>query len=82
MENDHHWHVSNYSERHSDVLNRLNYLMISEPGEYLIFDSDMFLLKDMDIERYRGEDRSRMAIIVEIRQKFSYISPLITYLHP
>ena len=70
------------SQRHADCLLKIYDMMKKERGEYLLLDSDMFLVDELDIERYR---KWEMAFVIQDRKmripdsKLTYIWPGLVY---
>jgi len=54
LPNDHHIHKDNASERTADSMNVILRYQIDHPDQYLVIDSDMFLIHDFSVERYAG----------------------------
>lgn len=76
--NDRHLEIISGSERHSHGLNILTELMKKYPDEYLILDSDMFLIDYLDIDIYR---KYKTAIVLQQRYErtINYIWPGLCY---
>jgi hypothetical protein len=55
LENKHHRNISAPSVRHSGNLKVILNYMIKNKDEYFLLDSDMFLVDDLNIDRYRGK---------------------------
>jgi hypothetical protein len=70
------------SQRHADCLLRIYDMMKKEKGEYLLMDSDMFLVSELDIEKYR---KWEIAFVIQDRKmriptsKLTYIWPGLVY---
>ena len=66
--NDHHKHITNYSERCSDVFNIIQKYMMTNPDKYFVIDSDMFLTAPFDILKYEGY---QAAVVLQSRNNFT-----------
>lgn len=63
--NDHHKNMSCAGRRCSDSINFMQNYMLKEKDEYLVIDSDMFLIDDFYKERYNNND---CAIVLQNRK--------------
>ena len=78
LPNEHHKKNNNPSERHSDSLKLLVSYMKGNIDEYLILDGDMFLIDDLNIERYREK---MCACVLQERENIKYIWPNFFYIN-
>lgn len=78
LPNKHHKKNTNPSDRHSDSLKLLVYYMKKNKDEYLILDGDMFLIDDLNIERYR---QKMCACVLQERPNIKYIWPNLFYIN-
>lgn len=78
LPNKHHKKKTNPSDRHSDSLKLLVYYMKKNKDEYLILDGDMFLIDDLNIERYREK---MCACVLQERPNIKYIWPNLFYIN-
>uniref|UniRef100_A0A6C0KQX0 Nucleotide-diphospho-sugar transferase domain-containing protein n=1 Tax=viral metagenome TaxID=1070528 RepID=A0A6C0KQX0_9ZZZZ len=76
--NDHHRTVIDASDRHTDSLAFITTFMKENKDEYLVLDSDMFLVNHLDIEKYR---RYYCACVLQQRDNLTYIWPNLFYLN-
>ncbi len=76
--NDIHLQITSGSERHSYGMNIITEFMKRYPDEYLILDSDMFLIDYLDIDIYR---KYNTAIVLQQRDeiRLNYIWPGLCY---
>jgi len=76
--NDFHFQITSGSERHSYGMNIITEYMKRYPDEYLILDSDMFLIDYLDINIYR---KYNTAIVLQQRneRRINYIWPGLCY---
>lgn len=76
--NHHHAEDSRMSVRHADTFNNhvLRY-QIEHPDQYLLLDSDMFLVAELDITKYL---RYQCAILLQSRPGLHYIWPGLCYM--
>lgn len=75
--NSHHVNLS-MSDRHADTFNKhvLRY-QLEHPDKYLLLDSDMFLIDELDINIYFQYD---CALLLQSRRNINYIWPGLCYL--
>ena len=78
LPNEHHKKNNNPSDRHSDSLKILVSYMKENIDEYLILDGDMFLIDDLNIERYREK---MCACVLQERTDIKYIWPNLFYIN-
>lgn len=78
VDNNHHIRLG-MSSRHADTFNNhvLKY-QLNNPDEYLMIDSDMFLMDTFDIDKYSKFDA---AIVLQKRQNEEYLWPGLCYLN-
>ena len=62
--------LNNISARHVICLNTILEFMKSNPDEYLLLDSDMFLISELDLNRYR---KYISAFVVQDRPNLKYM---------
>ena len=76
--NDKHLEITSGSDRHSSGMNLITEIMKQYPDEYLILDSDMFLIDYLDINIYR---KYNTAIVLQQRdeRRINYIWPGLCY---
>jgi hypothetical protein len=70
--NDHHIYKDNASERTADAMNAILRYQIEHPDQYLVIDSDMFLIQDFSVDRYVGYEA---AIVLQSRTDPTYHYP-------
>lgn len=76
--NDHHKNMD-MSSRHADTFNKhLLQYQKQNPDEYLLIDSDMFLIADLDINTYLKYD---CAVVLQQRNNLNYFWPGLFYLN-
>ena len=72
IQNDHHVVKDNASERTADAMNLMTTYMIEHPDQYLVIDSDMFLIHDFSAEQYKEYSA---AIVLQTRINPTYHYP-------
>ena len=71
LDNDHHRTVTCSSDRVADSMNAiLRYQLEQPPDKYLLIDSDMFLIADLDINKYSAY---ACAVVLQQRDNLNYI---------
>jgi hypothetical protein len=74
--NDEDKRMTGASNRHGRTMNFVFSYMKAHPDQYWIIDSDMFLIRDFDLQRYKEYD---CAVILQERPGFRYVWPNIFY---
>jgi hypothetical protein len=77
MPNDHHKHEVDPSVRCADSMNFILQYQKSNPDRYLILDSDMFLIDDLDINTYANHD---VGIVLQLKNDKVYFWHGVCYL--
>jgi len=72
IQNDHHMSRDNASERSADSMNLMTRYMIEHPDQYLVIDSDMFLIHDFSADKYK---EYCAAIVLQSRANPTYYYP-------
>jgi hypothetical protein len=75
--NESHRQQQGASWRHAGTMNWIFERMRSEPGEYFIIDSDMFLIDTLDLNKYRQKSA---AVVPQERPGIHYIWPNLFYM--
>ena len=70
--NDHHVYRDNASERSADSMNFIFQYQQAHPDQYLVIDSDMFLIRDFSAEQYKEYSA---AIVLQSRANPTYHYP-------
>lgn len=76
--NENHKFIQGYSQRHADSLNFVLKYQLENPDEYLMIDSDMFLINDFDINQFKDYESG---IVLQERNKINYIWPNFYYMN-
>jgi len=79
INNDHHIYFKGGSVRHAEVMNIILKYQIENPDEYLILDSDMFLIDYLDIKKYSKKYKVAIVLQQRLNKKINYIWPGLCY---
>lgn len=72
-DNSHHMYVLNASSRHADVLKNIKTIMKNETNRYMILDSDMFPIYNINIDKLFSKKNG--AIVLQNRGDIDYMWP-------